>query len=709
MAEHPQATATRIDRVREILDDASGEVCASYNGLGTFWHLPRRELLALKLYGIRMFAPEYEPVADTEPEPKAAEAERAAPSCCGSKPAPATAGPTPAPVETAIAGGRGAASGLIRGLRGRYPFDGTSFPPLPWGGRRLTNEEIDFIEAWIDDGCPEEDYGVTLKAVLSPEAAAAADTEPREYRLFALPTSEFKHRAGELRQRVNLACMDPVDVEKLRHAHRELYDLNEWPQDKRNYNNLALIHQNHCQHAWERFLPWHRVYLNEFEKALRRVCPDVTLPYWDWTLPIYANGKYLTEGDFHERGGQIPEAYRAYLTQESLDNLRCTLTADQVDALERLRGLRYTSLNLFFAAVDECIGEQARIQNRDALIYELLRSNALWYPLRYPAEFHKPDGAPSTINDIIHYHYPSAADVRQIQSLSNYRDYGGGSIYNDSYGYIDQNPHNTIHIWSGGQNPAFPKAAERGVRVKRKYHTREDLFEQPEFGDMFSNLTASFDPIFWPHHVNIDRLWSEWQVEHPHSKPVDLDAALTPWNYTVKDVLEMDAFGYEYVKGCFVFPVDAGSPIARFVSQRASIPPVVLQTPGRVELRLHRVPQLPLSCYVRAFLNLPDASAASRIEDNPHYAGYLAVFGHGPCYGGPGHCDAPELDERKADQRNRDHNAPRNHRIDVTECVAGLVRDGATELQVTLVVVGVDGRELPGLLRLEGVSLNFKD
>ena len=52
-----------------------------------------------------------------------------------------------------------------------------------------------------------------------------------------------------------------------------MYGLNKWPEDWRSYNNLALIHQNHCQHGWERFLPWHRIYLYEFEQALQDHCP----------------------------------------------------------------------------------------------------------------------------------------------------------------------------------------------------------------------------------------------------------------------------------------------------------------------------------------------------------------------------------------------------------------------------------------------------
>ncbi|MFD3535053.1 tyrosinase family protein [Streptomyces sp. NPDC058664] len=36
-------------------------------------------------------------------------------------------------------------------------------------------------------------------------------------------------------------------------------------------------------HMAPSFLPWHRKFLLEFERALRRVDPTVTVPYWDWT------------------------------------------------------------------------------------------------------------------------------------------------------------------------------------------------------------------------------------------------------------------------------------------------------------------------------------------------------------------------------------------------------------------------------------------
>ena len=53
------------------------------------------------------------------------------------------------------------------------------------------------------------------------------------------------------------------------------------------------------------------------------------------------------------------------------------------------------------------------------------------------------------------------------------------------------------------------------------------------------------------------------------------------------------------------------------------------------EIRLHWVPQLMRSCFGRAFLNLSGANASTPVQNNPNFAGYLSIFGHGPCYGGP--------------------------------------------------------------------------
>ncbi len=685
-----RAETTRYRRVQEILDRAAGASSAGYGGVGRFWNLPLEDFKRAEIHGVRLIAAE------------------GAKTCCGS---------TKSCSES---------SGLIQGLRGEAPFDGTRFPRLPWGGEAVAEEDILFIARWIDDGMPADDreiaaFGAEIEsASASLEEISAGNVEAgagvTHTRISG--ANEYAYEHGEIKQRMNIDCLSETQLDKLRFAFREMYALNKWPEDIRSYNNLALIHQNHCQHGWERFLPWHRIYLYEFEQALQDHCPDITMPYWDWIMPQYVPRH-------PERGWIIPKALQAFLKEDSISFLEVAVPklphAEAKILRKEMVGRRYPSQARFFARVAELIDEKYTVgAHRERFIDALLAANSLWYPLRYPAEYMK-NGKPATINQAVHYHYPKPEDIEEILSLRTFRDFGGGSLYNDSFGFIDQNPHNTLHLWTGGMNPQpAPSAAaasemkgdmgrerNRGVKVAgRLFHTREDMYSSPVFGDMFSNLTASFDPIFWPIHANVDRLWWEWQELHPQSTPADLDSVLTPWSYTIADTFDISRFGYEYVKSTFVLPVGLEAPVGRFVSRKVDIPETVRGAFRQAEVRLHRVPQLPRSCFIRVFLNLPDANADTSIEDR-HYAGYLAVFGHGPCIGGPGHCEVPE--KRKYDRRPRSHNTPRNHRINVSKTARKLLDEGATSLQITLVVIGVDYQEENELLRLEGVSLNFLD
>jgi tyrosinase len=60
--------------------------------------------------------------------------------------------------------------------------------------------------------------------------------------------------------------------------------------------------------------------------------------------------------------------------------------------------------------------------------------------------------------------------------------------------------------------------------------------------------TAAFDPVFWAHHVMIDRLWWLWQLGHGNGSipPNLLDVVLAPFNMKVRDVLNVQSLGYDY-------------------------------------------------------------------------------------------------------------------------------------------------------------------
>jgi tyrosinase len=685
----------RYDQVRALLNTAAQDSSADYGGIGRFWDQGVEALLEASVMGVRMIAPK-------------------SPECC---------------CHTDSGVRRSEASGLIAGLQGKAPFDGQQYPRLPWGGEPVPAESIAFIADWIDDDCPDNDQENAFNLEILQADSSIAHIAVRDLAELDLAAKGARRptRPGEPRLRSNLDCLDDAELQRLGKAFRHIYSLNKWPEDARSYNNQALIHQNHCQHGWERFLTWHRAYIYEFEQNLQDFDSDVTLPYWDWVMPQYRPDK-------PQDGWIVPRSYQAFLGEPETETLLAGLDpAPTPIQRQAFMGLatekrRFTSQSQFFRYVYHTIGytavtPQPQDSNRQRMIDALLESNPFWYPLRFPAEY-----GGQTINEAIHYHYPSPADIRHILDLNNFRDFGGGSIYDASFGFLDQNPHNTMHIWTGGINPYYGKASyadapvttastpamlgkRRNAMVKaggRRFHTRSDMYSQPQYGDMFSNLTASYDPVFWPVHVNVDRLWWEWQQRNPNAQPVELDAILSPWNYTARDTLNIARFGYEYVRNSYFIPVGLEAPVGRIVSKPIPISEI---TKGfrKAEIRLHWVPQLARSCFIRAFLNDPGAGAHTPLHGNPHFAGYIAIFGHGACYGGPGHCDMPPPRARDCDHRTRSHNTPRNHRIDITACAKQLLTENTTALQITLVVIGADYEEDIDVLKLEGVSLNFLD
>ncbi|MHC9297122.1 YCF48-related protein [Mycobacterium sp. LTG2003] len=110
----------RFQRVIDILDESIGGPDAGFAGHGPFWRgLTRDDFVAFKVFG----------------------------------------------VHSLLVVGDGAASNLVRSLRGEFPFGedlddpppGARFPRMPVGLDPVSDSDIGFIEGWIDDGCPEGD------------------------------------------------------------------------------------------------------------------------------------------------------------------------------------------------------------------------------------------------------------------------------------------------------------------------------------------------------------------------------------------------------------------------------------------------------------------------------------------------------------------------------------------------------------------------
>lgn len=176
-------------------------------------------------------------------------------------------------------------------------------------------------------------------------------------------------------------------------------------------------------------------------------------------------------------------------------------------------------------------------------------SSPLYDPVRNPAH------APPTLVDLDFAHVENnLTDEQQVQqnlrimykqmignaalpSLFYGQPFRAGQSDRPGPGTVELTPHNTMHTWTGDLT----------------FHNVEDM------GTYYS---AGRDPLFYPHHSNIDRLWEAWRdvgAAHGYRGHVDftdsdwLDSSFLFYDeearlvrITVRDVLDIDKLRYRF-------------------------------------------------------------------------------------------------------------------------------------------------------------------
>lgn len=137
---------------------------------------------------------------------------------------------------------------------------GGDMPPDA-AGKWSVNRRQTFLN-WIMKGYPQG----TATQTPAPAAATLLESGP------------------PVRLRKSITVLTAAEIETLKTAFRGLMARD--PTQPDSYFAIAGIHglpQAWCAHHIDPFNPWHRVYLMQFEDALRSVpgCQDLTLPYWD--------------------------------------------------------------------------------------------------------------------------------------------------------------------------------------------------------------------------------------------------------------------------------------------------------------------------------------------------------------------------------------------------------------------------------------------
>jgi hypothetical protein len=105
---------------------------------------------------------------------------------------------------------------------------------------------------------------------------------------------------------------------------------------------------------------------------------------------------------------------------------------------------------------------------------------------------------------------PSLPDAQRIDSIKKAKSYAAFTRR------LELGPHGEVHEWVGG-----PMA---DIRI------------------------SPADPIFWMHHAQCDRIWSQWQTHNPGKGPTltGANATMDPWTSTVASLNDIAALGYSY-------------------------------------------------------------------------------------------------------------------------------------------------------------------
>nr|WP_315380815.1 tyrosinase family protein [uncultured Sphingomonas sp.] len=148
-------------------------------------------------------------------------------------------------------------------------YQATKTGAMPMGGPAWTANRVQTFLNWMNANYP-------MGSARAPQAHATA----------ALRVAAA---SPDVRLRKNLASLSPAEIDQLKLAFGAIMALE--PEDPKSYFGVAALHglpNAYCMHHVDGYNPWHRVYVNCFEDALRAVpgCADITLPYWDITEPV---------------------------------------------------------------------------------------------------------------------------------------------------------------------------------------------------------------------------------------------------------------------------------------------------------------------------------------------------------------------------------------------------------------------------------------
>jgi tyrosinase len=232
-----------------------------------------------------------------------------------------------------------------------------------------------------------------------------------------------------------------------------------------------LLRDVQLGHGGPVFLPWHREFVLLFENALREVSgKDISVPYWDWTDP--ASTRAVFSDGFMGGDGDPADGY-----------------AVNTGPFRKGRW----QLNV----------QPTGIQWSPSATPYITRHFGGWPNSPLP----KPKDVQFALDASRYDAPPYSTESNPAESFRNavdgFRPPLSSVIACGPDGVVagGVNPakrvelHNAVHLWTGGM--IAPDGG--GTRL---------------FGTMANVSSSPNDPVFFLHHVMVDRIWAEWQERH---------------------------------------------------------------------------------------------------------------------------------------------------------------------------------------------------
>lgn len=249
-----------------------------------------------------------------------------------------------------------------------------------------------------------------------------------------------------------------------------------WNPDLTTYDQFVHWHKeafecdNMSAHMGPAFFPWHRALLRLFEQELQTVDPSIVLPYWDWTVDQEIDS-YLWQDDLMGGDGGPDKNY--------------AVTSGPFRQGE-------WNITIFDETDDETFPFLIRNMGVGSLAPDL--------PMLSQVE----EAMAIEQYDVAPWNEMSDHTVSFRNYLEGWRECvpatcstDGSTDYPNCPGSHDM--HNRVHLWVSGEMIFSHEGGHEDV-------------EGP-FGTMAWNSSPN-DPVFFVHHANVDRLWTQWMQIH---------------------------------------------------------------------------------------------------------------------------------------------------------------------------------------------------